>query len=109
MRRMVREYDVQLLESVAVRRARMREVLLWGRHRRQLATEDNLKRFAIGLVLAAVASAGCVGWAYLQKVSGHQRHQSLPESTSQAMSRAMLARTDVVTVSPNAGSLLEIR
>lgn len=33
-----RDYDTQLLESVAVRRARMREALLWGRTRRRFTS-----------------------------------------------------------------------
>jgi type VI protein secretion system component VasF len=63
---MVREYDAQLLESVAVRRNRMRESLLWGRDRRARATLDNLRRLTVGVVLAAVACAGCVGWSFVQ-------------------------------------------
>jgi hypothetical protein len=65
---MSREYDTQLLESVAVRRNRMRESLLWGRERRVRATLDNITRLATGLVLAAVAGAGCVGWSFVQHV-----------------------------------------
>jgi hypothetical protein len=33
-----REFDTQLIESVGVRRARMRELLRWGRLRRVRAT-----------------------------------------------------------------------
>ncbi len=52
---MSRDLDTQLLESVAVRRARLREALVWGRERRLRATGDNLKRLAVGVVVAAVA------------------------------------------------------
>lgn len=72
---MAREYDAQLLESVAVRRNRMREALLWGRERRARATMDNLKRLALSVVLAAVACAGCVGWSFLQNVLAEQQQQ----------------------------------
>lgn len=70
---MARKYDAQLLESVAVRRNRMRESLLWGRERRARATVDNLRRFDISLVIAAVACAGCVGWSLLQHVLAQQQ------------------------------------
>lgn len=70
---MAREYDAQLLESFAVRRNRMRESLLWGRERRARATVDNVRRFGIGLVIAAVACAGCVGWSLLQNVLAQQQ------------------------------------
>jgi hypothetical protein len=69
---MPRELDVQLLESVAVRRSRLREALIWGRDRRIRATVDNLKRLAVGVVLAAVASAGCVGWSFVQDLLAQQ-------------------------------------
>lgn len=62
---MSRDLDAQLLESVAVRRARLREALLWGRDRRVRATGDTLKRLAVGIVVAAVVAAGCVGWSFV--------------------------------------------
>ncbi len=70
---MPRDLDVQLLESVAVRRGRLREALIWGRERRVRSTVDNLKRLAIGVVLAAVASAGCVGWSFVQDLLADQQ------------------------------------
>jgi hypothetical protein len=72
---MAREYDTALLESVAVRRGRLRESLLWGRERRARATMDNLKRLGLSVVLAAVACAGCVGWSFLQNVLADQQHR----------------------------------
>lgn len=75
---MSREYDTQLLESVAVRRNRMRESLLWGGQRRARATVDNLKRLTIGLVLAAVGCAGCVGWSFLQDALADRAAASAP-------------------------------
>jgi hypothetical protein len=75
---MSREHDAQLLESIAVRRNRMRESLLWGRERRLRATTDNLKLLGISIVLAAVACAGCVGWSLLQQVIAQQHSQQTP-------------------------------
>jgi hypothetical protein len=72
---MAREYDAQLLESVAVRRHRLRESLLWGRERRARATIDNLKRLTVSFVLAAVACAGCVGWSFLQDALAERQQQ----------------------------------
>jgi len=65
---MARDLDLQLLEAVAVRRGRLRESLLWGRDRRRRSAGDTLKLFVVSLVLAAVASAGCVGWSFLEGV-----------------------------------------
>ena len=72
---MPRDLDVQLLESVAVRRGRLREALIWGRERRVRSTVDNLKRLAIGVVLAAVGSAGCVGYSFVQDLLAQQQAQ----------------------------------
>jgi len=69
---MSRDLDAQLLESVAVRRARLREALLWGRDRRVRATGDTLKRLAVGIVVAAVVAAGCVGWSFVNHLIAGQ-------------------------------------
>jgi len=67
-----REYDAQLIESVGVRRARMRDLLLWGKDRRARATGDGLKWLRIGMILAAVACAVCVGWSFVQNMIAEQ-------------------------------------
>ena len=65
---MERDYDAQLLESVAVRRQRLADALLHGSLRaRRKASNNNLRRAAGGAVLAAVLCAGCVGWSFLQR------------------------------------------
>jgi uncharacterized protein HemX len=64
---MERDYDAQLLESVAVRRQRLADAVLHGSLRaRRKASNSNLRRAAAGAVLAAVLCAGCVGWSFLQ-------------------------------------------
>lgn len=73
---MAREYDTQLIESVAVRRARMRELLLWGRERRARATGDGLRWLRLGLILAAVACAVCVGWSFLSNMIAEQQQRA---------------------------------
>jgi hypothetical protein len=63
---MSRDYDAQLLETVAVRRQRLADALLSGSLRaRRRASNDNLRRALAGAVLAAVLCAGCVGWSFL--------------------------------------------
>jgi hypothetical protein len=70
-----REYDSQLLESVTVRRRRLRDSLLWGRERYRRSTSDNVGRFVVSCVMAAVVCAGCVGWAFLHHVLAEQQKQ----------------------------------
>ncbi|GAA1676578.1 hypothetical protein [Fodinicola feengrottensis] len=73
---MARDYDTQLLESVAVRRRRLRDALIWGRLRTRRTISDNVVRFLIGLVLAGLGCAACVGWSYLQKALADQAKQA---------------------------------
>jgi hypothetical protein len=59
-----RDLDEQLLEQVGVRRRRLLDAVLWGRDRAQLAVPDNLTRFFVSVVVAALVCAGCVGWSF---------------------------------------------
>ncbi len=63
---MARDFDAQLLESVAVRRRRLRDALSWGSERTRRAAANLLVRLAVGAAVAAVVCAGCVGWSFLQ-------------------------------------------
>ncbi|MFE9773844.1 hypothetical protein ACFYOV_19665 [Streptomyces sp. NPDC005931] len=59
------DYDNQLLESVSVRRRRLRDALLFGAQRQRRTLDERLGRVSVGLVVAAVLCAGCVGWSFL--------------------------------------------
>jgi hypothetical protein len=71
-----REYDSQLLESVTVRRRRLRNALLWGRERYRRSTSDNLGRFVVSCVVAGAVCAGCVGWSFLHHVLHEQNRRA---------------------------------
>jgi hypothetical protein len=60
------EYDAQLLESVSVRRRRLRLALLHGGERRRRGSGENVQRAIVGLVAAAALCAGCVGWSFVE-------------------------------------------
>ncbi|WP_443089407.1 hypothetical protein [Yinghuangia sp. ASG 101] len=62
---MARDYDSQLLESVAVRRRRLRDALLFGSQRIRRSLEEGLGRVFGGIALATVLCAGCVGWSFV--------------------------------------------
>lgn len=72
---MTQDFDAQLLESVAVRRRRMRAALLWGTLRNRRRAAENVMRFVVAIAVAAVLAAGCVGWAFLQHQLERQRQQ----------------------------------
>ncbi|MFD0376229.1 hypothetical protein [Streptomyces sp. NPDC127112] len=60
------DYDSQLLESVAVRRRRLRDAVLFGAQRGRRVADERIGKAVAGLVIAAVLCAGCVGWSFIQ-------------------------------------------
>ncbi|ANW20092.1 hypothetical protein [Streptomyces clavuligerus] len=69
---MARDYDSQLLESVAVRRRRIRDALLFGPQRVRRTADERLGKLFAGIAVAAVLCAGCVGWSFLQHTLDRQ-------------------------------------
>ncbi|MEU9008688.1 hypothetical protein AB0D12_02640 [Streptomyces sp. NPDC048479] len=59
------DYDSQLLESVSVRRRRLRDALLFGAQRQRRSVDERLGKAFAGIVIAAVLCAGCVGWSFI--------------------------------------------
>jgi hypothetical protein len=80
-----RDYDAQLLESVAVRRRRLRDALAWGSLRTKRSMADNMFRFLIGAAVAAAVCAGCVGWAFLQAQLEKQERERQERSAAVAV------------------------
>ncbi|MFF7040890.1 hypothetical protein ACIP4T_04255 [Streptomyces massasporeus] len=59
------DYDSQLLESVSVRRRRLRDALLFGTQRQRRSLDERVGKMFAGIVIAAVMCAGCVGWSFV--------------------------------------------
>ncbi|MBW5423373.1 hypothetical protein GKQ77_17670 [Streptomyces sp. BG9H] len=59
------DYDSQLLESVSVRRRRLRDALVFGAQRQRRSVDERLGKVFAGVVIAAVLCAGCVGWSFI--------------------------------------------
>ncbi|MFF8639749.1 hypothetical protein [Streptomyces sp. NPDC015345] len=72
------DYDSQLLESVSVRRRRLRDALLFGTQRQRRTVDERLGKAFAGVVIAAVVCAGCVGWSFIS----HRLIGKSPYSTS---------------------------
>lgn len=72
---MSRDYDAQLLESVGVRRRRLRDALLRGALQARRPTTDNVRGAVAGVVVAAALCAGCVGWSFLRHQLAVQQSQ----------------------------------
>ncbi|MEU7135199.1 hypothetical protein [Streptomyces sp. NPDC046261] len=72
---MAKDYDSQLLESVSVRRRRMRDALLFGAQRARRTADERLGKIFAGIAIAAVLCAGCVGWSFIQHTLAKQKEQ----------------------------------
>ncbi|AZM61456.1 MULTISPECIES: hypothetical protein [unclassified Streptomyces] len=83
------DYDNQLLESVAVRRRRLRDALLFGGQRQRRTVDERVGKVFVGVVIAAVVCAGCVGWSFLShRVIGKDPYSApVPTSSSSSSSR----------------------
>lgn len=80
---MARDYDSQLLESVAVRRRRMRDALLFGAQRARRTADERLGKLFAGIAIAAVLCAGCVGWSFIQATLAKQKAEQQKQQQQQ--------------------------
>ncbi|WP_367041374.1 hypothetical protein [Streptomyces sp. Je 1-332] len=77
------DYDSQLLESVSVRRRRLRDALLFGAQRQRRTVDERLGKVFAGVVIAAVLCAGCVGWSFIShRLIGKSPYSSSVPSSS---------------------------
>lgn len=80
---MAKDYDSQLLESVSVRRRRMRDALLYGAQRARRSADEKLGKVFAGIAIAAVLCAGCVGWSFIQHTLAKQKEQQKQQQQQQ--------------------------
>jgi uncharacterized protein HemX len=71
-----RDFDSELLESVAVRRRRMRDAMLFGALASRRSYEENTGRVIASIVIAGVVAAGCVGYSSVRQQLAKQNQQS---------------------------------
>lgn len=60
--------DVILVETVKTHRTRLLAALVYGELAERRVPNDNLMRWLGGAVLAAVACAGCIGFALISSL-----------------------------------------
>lgn len=77
-----RQYDTQLIESVAVRRRRLREAWLFGSARSRNTLDEGVKKLFASAAIAAVVCAGCVGYSFIQGQRGKGSGGPVDPSTS---------------------------
>lgn len=83
--------DLNLIEASKVRRARLTASLVQGSDARHRTRLPLLQRLIIGCVIAAVASAACVGVSFVQKILADQKAEK---------ERQQQAHSLVVPISP---------
>ena len=79
---MARQYDTQLIESVAVRRRRLREAWLFGSARSRNTLDEGVSKLFASAAIAAVVCAGCVGYSFVQGQRGKGPGGPVEPSTS---------------------------
>ncbi|MGC5400683.1 hypothetical protein ACPXCP_33670 [Streptomyces sp. DT20] len=100
---MARDYDSQLLESVGVRRRRMRDALLFGAQRARRTADERLGKVFAGIAITAVLCAGCVGWSFLQHTLDRQKAEQQKQQR-QAQQYEDPAHSPPPTAPPSSGS-----
>jgi hypothetical protein len=74
--------DAVLLETVKTHRARLVSALLFGELDERRLVMSNVKRLVVGLVIAAVACAGCAGTSFVLSVLATQAAASTSQTVS---------------------------
>ncbi|MEW2527668.1 hypothetical protein [Streptomyces sp. NPDC047071] len=85
------DYDSQLLESVAVRRRRLRDAVVFGSERQRRGWDERLGKVFGGIVVGAVLCAGCVGWSFVSERVMKDKpgvSDSVPRSSSSRVSES---------------------
>ncbi|WP_417217349.1 hypothetical protein [Arthrobacter sp.] len=72
---MATEFDSQLIESVAVRRNRVTDALLYGDNPTERRWKATTKQFLFSLVAAAMITAICIGVSFVSNMIAKQAEQ----------------------------------
>ena len=75
---MPREYNSQVIESVSVRRRRLRDAVLFGADRARQGIDEGVGKLFASVVLAALICAGCVGWSFIDRELAKEKPQNQP-------------------------------
>ena len=84
--------DLTLIEQTKVNRARLTGAFLLGPAARARGRVPLLQRLIAGVIIAAVASAACVGVSFVQHILAEQREARLEQE------RARLGASEVIDV-----------
>ncbi len=75
-------YGTQVIESVAVRRRRLREAWLFGAERAKNTLNEQTGRVLASVMIGAVACAGCAGVSYFKSSQAKEKQNQQPTPTA---------------------------
>lgn len=99
---MATEFDSQLIESVAVRRNRMTDALLYGRNPTERRWKATTRQFLFSVVAAALIAAICVAVSFVSNLMADQQRQRAERE--QSTSSPLSIRHDGGAPSPRAAA-----
>lgn len=74
-------YGTQVIESVAVRRRRLREAWLFGTERTKNTLNEQTGKVFASVVIGALACAGCAGVSYFKASAAEEEQKNRPTQT----------------------------
>ena len=74
-------YGTQVIESVAVRRRRLREAWLLGAERTKGTLNEQTGKVFASVLIGALACAGCAGVSYFKSSMAEEEQQKQPTPT----------------------------
>lgn len=92
--------DLNLIEQTRVNRTRLTGAFLLGPAARARGRVPLLQRLIVGVIIAAVAAAACVGVSFVQHILAEQRQAKLDEE------RARSTASQIIEVDTGVGSAL---
>ncbi len=75
-------YGTQVIESVAVRRRRLREAWLFGAERAKNTLNEQTGKVLASVMIGAVACAGCAGVSYFKSSQAKEKQNQQPTPTA---------------------------
>ena len=75
-------YGTQVIESVAVRRRRLREAWLFGAERAKNTLNEQTGKVLASVMIGAVACAGCAGVSYFKTSMAKEKQNQQPTPTA---------------------------
>ncbi|MEV5961378.1 hypothetical protein AB0L70_06405 [Kribbella sp. NPDC051952] len=75
-------YGIQVIESVAVRRRRLRETWLFGAERARNTLHEQTGKLFASVLIGAVACAGCAGVSYFKSSQAKENQKNQPAQTT---------------------------